>query len=189
MTKENRQKKKNQRSSRKTWKQFERKLKKNLSIVFGKIYDTLYMMGKILIAFSSIACVPLVIVDFERTWAYALILVCAWSCYWKYFMGELDNISRRELENNTKLFVSRYDDMILYTEGFETGAMAWVIDEEKDGAIYILQVVKCIRRSDNIRTYDNMTDDDLLRHCNTFEYTGEFITDNDTYYVFFDYEM
>ncbi len=97
---------------------------------------------------------------------------------------------RDRLKNNSKLFESDYDDMILYVESFEVGAKAWVVNknyiEDEVPEVEDMVVVYALRRKDDPKKYDEFADDDnlMLAYNGDFDVSGEFVTDDDIIYIF-----
>lgn len=97
---------------------------------------------------------------------------------------------REWLKNNSKLFESDYDNMILYVESFEFGAKAWVVNknyiEDEIPEVEEMIVACAIHRKDNPEKYDEYADDDnlMLAFNGAFDVSGEFVLDDDIVYVF-----
>lgn len=102
-------------------------------------------------------------------------------------------MTKLELEQNQKLFFTEYEDMILYAEKLEVGARAWkvnknFIDKERD-EVDELKIMHSIYRSDNTKEYDRICaiDGFIDAYNDYFDASGEFITDDDCVYVYFEY--
>lgn len=97
---------------------------------------------------------------------------------------------REWLKNNSKLFESNYDNMILYAESFEIGAKAWVVNkdyiEDEVPEVEKMKVVFALHRKDDEDKYDEFADDDnlMLAYDGDYDVSGEFVLDDDIIYVF-----
>lgn len=91
-------------------------------------------------------------------------------------------MKRIDLENNEKLFKSDYEDVTLYTESFEVGAKAWVVDknyiENEVSEVADMVVVYAARRKK-----DNSA---MLPYAGYYCVSGEFVIDDDIICVFLD---
>ena len=93
------------------------------------------------------------------------------------------------LKNNSKLFETDYDNMILYVESFEVGAKAWVVNkdyiEDEVPEVEEMKVVHAIFRSENSKEYDELDACGFMTAYNgDFNASGEFVLDDDIIYVF-----
>ena len=101
-------------------------------------------------------------------------------------------MTRENLEKNEKLFVSDYDNMILYAESFEVGAKAWVVNkdyiEDEVPEVEEMKVAFALHRRDSERKYDKLASKDNLMSAYRGDFccSGEFVTNDDIIYVFFD---
>lgn len=97
---------------------------------------------------------------------------------------------REWLKNNSKLFESDYDNMILYVESFDVGAKAWVVNkdyiENEVPEVEDMVIAYAIHRKDDPEKYDEFADDDnlMLAYNGDFDVSGEFVLDDDIVYIF-----
>ena len=104
--------------------------------------------------------------------------------------GEVLKMTAQEIMREAslgKVFESEYDDFTLYTKGFKHGDKAWLLES---GDVTELVVYDSVVRSEEMKAgvnYDALSDIDLMGRVDEYDCSGEFVTDDDIYYVFFDF--
>ena len=83
-----------------------------------------------------------------------------------------------------KHYETDYDALTIYLNSFEVGSLGFVKCKDYD-LLAQVKVVHMIRRSDDPEKYDHASFECFQESSKEyFDYSGEFVTDDDIYYVF-----